>query len=100
MRIKFLILILILNVGCAYCLQSDLYGNYDDEASSASKYGTWIGDTYYNNNYSHPVSYTKQDNQIYGSNGKSYTQFGNTIQDNSSGKTYQINNNLIQPLYQ
>ena len=43
--------------------------------------------------------YTKQGNNIYSSNGSQYTQLGNTIQNNATGKTYQINNDLIQPLY-
>jgi len=56
-----------------------------------------IGNTYYTPS---GTSYTRQGNDIYGSDGSHYTQFGNTIQSNSSRpKSYQINNNLIQPLY-
>ena len=60
-----------------------------------------IGDTYYkwDNKTQSYTGYRVQENKIYGSDGSSYTRFGNTIQNNSTGQTYQINNNFIQQLY-
>lgn len=61
-----------------------------------------IDNTYYmwdNNNQTYK-SYQVQGNQIYGSDGSSYTRYGNTIQSNSSRpQSYQINNNIIKLLY-
>lgn len=54
------------------------------------------------NNYYSPsgTRYTRQGNDIYGSDGSHYTQYGNTIQNTApQSNSYQINNNLIQPLY-
>lgn len=57
--------------------------------------GSRIGNTYYSPS---GTGYTRQGNNIYGSDGSQYTQFGNTIQNNATGKTYQINNNLVTPI--
>ena len=63
--------------------------------------GFSIDDTYYswNNETQTYRSYTRSGNDIYGSDGSHYTQFGNTIQNNATGQTYQINGSLVSPLY-
>lgn len=94
---KFLIVFTILLFGCGM--------SYADYYSSSNQYdinsGSQIGNTYYSwdNKTQSYTGYTQQDNHIYGSDGSSYTRYGNTVQDNSSGRTYQINNNFVSPLY-
>jgi len=97
MKIRFLLLILILSTGCTYCQESNKFDNFN-YAPINTLHGSYIGDTYYSNNAQNPTSYTKRGNQIYGSDGSSYTKYDNMIQNNSSGKTYQIINNTIPPL--
>ncbi len=93
---RFVIAFLFLIFGCGISYADyNSYNQYDINSDSQ------IGDTYYkwNNNTQSYTGYTQQDNQIYGSDGSSYTRFGNTVQDNNTGNTYQINNNIIEPLY-
>ena len=95
---KVLVVFLFLIFGCGLSY-ADYYLN-DDQTYDINS-GSQIGNTYYLwNDDSHSYTgYTQQNNQIYGSDGSSYTRFGNTVQDNSNGKTYQVNNNLVEELY-
>lgn len=64
--------------------------------------GSQVGSTYYgwNNKTQSYTGYTRQGNDIYGSDGTHYTQFDNVIQNNApQGQSFQVRNNLVQPLY-
>lgn len=108
---KMILLAAILCVGCT-AANADYYVQHNNGVNSgisqmptsqySSTYNAYsnIGGTYYSSNPHNPVSYEIQGNKIYGSDGSSYTKFGNTIQSNSPPcNTYQIQNNIIKPLY-
>ncbi len=102
---KFFVLSLILLFGST-CVHAAYFN--DDIPANAGAYGSHSSGSTYNynsgaiigNTYYAPsgVSYQRQGNQIYGSDGSSYTQFDGMMQNNATGQSYQINNNLIQPL--
>lgn len=54
--------------------------------------------SYFNNDYRHPVTYEVKGKSIYGSDGSDYTIYDDCIQDNRTGKKYQVNGNIITPL--
>ena len=59
-----------------------------------------LGDTWFNNDYRNPVTYKVNGNHITGSDGSSYTIYGQQeIQDNNTGKSYIINGNTIRPMH-
>lgn len=63
---------------------------------------TRTGDGYsmWNNSTQTYKTYNVKGNQIYGSDGSSYTRYGDTIQSNSSRpKSYYFQNNIPKPLY-
>ena len=88
-------LLIVFRCGISYADYNSYNNQYDINS------GSQIGNTYYkwDNNTQSYTGYTQQDNQIYGSDGSSYTRFNNTVQDNNTGNTYQINNNYVEPLY-
>lgn len=104
---KIILLLFIFNFYCAAALADYVPVSSNSSPSSFSSsslnehntsHYNKIGDytyspsgVYYSKDYSN--------NKIYGSDGSQYTQYGNVIQDNSTGKQYQINNNIIEPLF-
>ena len=59
-----------------------------------------LGDIWFNNDYSRPVTYEVNGNQIKGSDGSYYTIYGQQeIYDNKTGKSYIINGNTISPMH-
>ena len=95
-----LLAVLLFNAGSAYCTQSDKYGDYtNDRGGSGTSAYIQRGNTYTSTDPHNPTTYTQYGNRAYGSDGSSYTLYpGRTIQNNSTGQTYQIHNNLISPL--
>ena len=65
---------------------------------SNNTYYDKTGESWFNNNYQHPVTYEVDGNHIKGSDGSYYTIQGGTIQNDTTGKTYQINGNILSPL--
>ena len=53
----------------------------------------------WNNDTQSYKTYTRSGSNIYSSNGSRYTQYGNTIQNNSTGDRYYLNGNSVKPLY-
>lgn len=98
---KLILLSIIIFSCCAAYAETYLNAPLPDNAGALPPTINKMGDNYHiwDDKTQSYTNYTRQGNQIYGSDGSKYTQFGNTYQDNHTGQTYQINNNLIEPLY-
>lgn len=96
---KKLFLLTIIFASVAYAANADYYYQNSGSLNNPS-YNTYsnIGNTYYSGNQNKP-SYQVSGNNIYGSDGSHYSKMGNTIQNTSTGETYQINGNMINKIH-
>ena len=103
MKAEFLILIILCCLACnVFAYDNSEYSWQNSKTYSTNSDVSKIGDNYYmyDSKTQSYTRYSRQGNDIYGSDGSHYKQSGNMINDTAPhSNSYIINNNLIQPLY-